>query len=136
MAVGALEPRFYAALLAGLGLTEAPDRGDPGDWPRLRKLFTARFAETRDEWAAAFASSEACVEPVLSMREPPPTSTWPRGGTNVSGTASSSPRPRRASPGRRDCPAPSVPGRRPTETLTTGACPTRPGSSPPAPPSC
>src|SRR5439155_777902 len=55
MAVGALEPRFYAALLAGLGLTEAPDRADPGNWPELRALFTARFAErTRDEWAAAF----------------------------------------------------------------------------------
>jgi len=44
MAVGALEPRFYAALLAGLGLTEVPDRGDPGNWPRLRELFAARFA--------------------------------------------------------------------------------------------
>ena len=70
MAVGALEPRFYAALLAGLGLTEAPDRADPGNWPELRELFAARFAErTRDEWAAAFAGSEACVEPVLSLRE-------------------------------------------------------------------
>ena len=70
MAVGALEPRFYAALLAGLGLADAPDRGDPGNWPRLRALFTARFAErTRDEWAAVFAGTEACTEPVLSLRE-------------------------------------------------------------------
>jgi alpha-methylacyl-CoA racemase len=70
MAVGALEPRFYAALLAGLGLTEVPDRGDPANWPRLRELFTARFKDkNRDEWAAVFTGSEACVEPVLSMRE-------------------------------------------------------------------
>ena len=70
MAVGALEPRFYAALLSGLGLTGLPDRGDPRNWPELRARLSARFAErTRDEWAAAFAGSEACVEPVLSLTE-------------------------------------------------------------------
>ncbi|MGD0244847.1 MAG: CaiB/BaiF CoA-transferase family protein [Streptosporangiaceae bacterium] len=70
MAVGALEPRFYAALLAGLGLDDAPDRGDPANWPELRALFTARFKDqTRDEWAAVFGGGEACAEPVLSLRE-------------------------------------------------------------------
>ena len=70
MAVGALEPRFYDALLAGLGLTGAPGRADPQNWPKLRALLAARFAErTRDEWAATFAGSEACVEPVLSLHE-------------------------------------------------------------------
>jgi alpha-methylacyl-CoA racemase len=70
LAVGALEGRFYAALLTGLGLADAPDRGDPRNWPELRKLLAARFSErTRDEWAAIFAGSEACVEPVLSLRE-------------------------------------------------------------------
>jgi alpha-methylacyl-CoA racemase len=70
MAVGALEPRFYAALLAGLGLPDAPDRGDRANWPELRALFTARFKDkTRDEWAEVFGGSEACTEPVLSLRE-------------------------------------------------------------------
>jgi alpha-methylacyl-CoA racemase len=70
MAVGALEPRFYAALLSGLGLTGLPDRSDPRNWPQLRARLSARFAErTRDEWAAVFAGSEACVEPVLSLAE-------------------------------------------------------------------
>ena len=70
LAVGALEPRFYAALLAGLGLTDLPDRADPRNWPELRARLTARFAErTRDEWAATFAGTEACVEPVLSLTE-------------------------------------------------------------------
>ena len=70
MAVGALEPRFYAALVAGLGLTDAPDRDDPRNWPALRARLAARFAErTQDDWAAAFAGSEACVEPVLSLHE-------------------------------------------------------------------
>jgi alpha-methylacyl-CoA racemase len=71
LAVGALEPRFYAALLAGLDLPgPVPDRADPGAWPDLRKLFTARFRErTRADWERTFAGSEACVEPVLSMAE-------------------------------------------------------------------
>ena len=45
LAVGALEPKFYAALLAGLGLTDPPDRADPRNWPALRALLTARFAD-------------------------------------------------------------------------------------------
>ena len=70
LAVGALEPQFYAALLAGLGLTDVPARDDPQNWPELRALFSARFKDrTRDEWAAAFAGTDACVEPVLSMHE-------------------------------------------------------------------
>jgi alpha-methylacyl-CoA racemase len=70
MAVGALEPQFYAALLAGLGLADLPDRADPATWPELRALLTARFKErTRDEWAAVFAGSDACAEPVLSLAE-------------------------------------------------------------------
>ncbi len=53
MAVGALEPRFYAALLSGLGLPDAPDRADPRNWPALRALLAARFKDrTRDEWSA------------------------------------------------------------------------------------
>jgi alpha-methylacyl-CoA racemase len=70
LAVGALEPQFYAALLTGLGLPDAPDRADPRNWPALRALLTARFSErTRDEWTATFAGTDACVEPVLSLTE-------------------------------------------------------------------
>jgi alpha-methylacyl-CoA racemase len=70
LAVGALEPKFYAALLAGLGLTDPPDRADPRNWPALRALLTARFAErTRDEWTATFEGTDACVAPVLSLHE-------------------------------------------------------------------
>jgi alpha-methylacyl-CoA racemase len=70
MAVGALEPRFYAALLSGLGLTDAPGRADPRNWPALRALLAARFKDrTRAEWAAVFAGTDACVEPVLSLTE-------------------------------------------------------------------
>ena len=70
MAVGALEPQFYAALVRGLGLHDLPDRDDPRSHPELRAAFAARFRErTRDEWAEVFSGSDACVEPVLSMAE-------------------------------------------------------------------
>jgi alpha-methylacyl-CoA racemase len=126
MAVGALEPRFYAALLAGLGLTEAPDRGDPGNWPRLRELFTARFAEkTRDEWAARFAGSEACVEPVLSMREAASDEHLAARQTYVVRDGVVQPAPRAAllpDAGRAVRPA-SVPGQHTTEALTDWGLP-------------
>jgi alpha-methylacyl-CoA racemase len=70
LAVGSLEPQFYAALLAGLELIEVPDRADPRNWPELRALLSARFKDrTRDEWVATFTGTDACVEPVLSLTE-------------------------------------------------------------------
>ncbi|WP_447910014.1 CaiB/BaiF CoA transferase family protein [Brevundimonas bullata] len=71
VAVGALEPRFYAALIAGLGLTpdEAP-QFDRDSWPALQARLAALFAmRDRDDWAAHFAETEACVTPVLTMAE-------------------------------------------------------------------
>ncbi len=73
VAVGALEPQFFAALLAGLELAEDPAFAaqlDPTTWPAMRARFEAKFAErSRDEWAELFAGSDACVAPVLSMAE-------------------------------------------------------------------
>ncbi|MBI1758378.1 MAG: CoA transferase [Actinobacteria bacterium] len=72
VAVGALEPQFYAALLDRLGLAEEelPGQHDPAGWPRLRARFAEVFAgRTRDEWAAVFADSDACVAPVLAPGE-------------------------------------------------------------------
>ena len=73
VAVGALEEKFYAALLEGLGLTgdpEVPPREDPRQWPALRALFTDRFASrTRAEWWEVFRGTDACVAPVWSLRE-------------------------------------------------------------------
>jgi len=70
--VGAIEPQFWAALLAGLGLSDDPDftrQRDPANWPaqcaRLEALFATR---TRDEWAAHF-TPDACVSPVLTFDE-------------------------------------------------------------------
>jgi len=74
VAVGALEPRFYAELLAGLGLADAdlPGQNDRAGWPVLRERFASVFAErSRDEWAEVFADTDGCVAPVLSMAEAP-----------------------------------------------------------------
>jgi alpha-methylacyl-CoA racemase len=74
VAVGALEPRFYAALLEGLGLAgaELPGQLDPAGWPVLRQRFTEVFASrSRDEWVAVFDGTDACVTPVLSLAEAP-----------------------------------------------------------------
>jgi alpha-methylacyl-CoA racemase len=75
VAVGALEPQFYAALVDGLGLTgKLPGAGqlDAAAWPAHRAAFAEVFAtRTRDEWAAQFAGTDACVAPVLSLTEAP-----------------------------------------------------------------
>jgi alpha-methylacyl-CoA racemase len=74
VAVGALEPKFYAELLAGLGLSadDLPGQYDRAGWPVLRQRFAELFAtRTRDQWAEAFTGSDACVAPVLSPAEAP-----------------------------------------------------------------
>ncbi|MEV6347343.1 CaiB/BaiF CoA-transferase family protein [Actinoplanes sp. NPDC051851] len=74
MAVGALEPQFYAALVKGLELDgdDLPGQFERKRWPELRAAFTARFASrTRDAWTAVFDGLDACVSPVLSPTEAP-----------------------------------------------------------------
>jgi alpha-methylacyl-CoA racemase len=99
VAVGALEPQFYAALLAGLGLADAglPAQLDRAGWPVLRERFTEVFAQrTRDEWAAVFAGTDACVSPVLSPAEAPqhPHNTARGTFTEVGGVTQPAPAPR------------------------------------------
>jgi alpha-methylacyl-CoA racemase len=74
VAVGALEPRFYAQLLDGLGIgpETLPHQMDPGGWPETGRLMAEIFAtKSRDEWMDVFADTDACVGPVLSMEEAP-----------------------------------------------------------------
>ncbi|MFI0512246.1 CaiB/BaiF CoA transferase family protein [Streptomyces sp. WSLK1-5] len=73
MAVGALEPQFYDLFLDLLGLTGFEDaRKDWTRWGELREAVAARFrTRTRDAWAAVFEGTDACVAPVLSLREAP-----------------------------------------------------------------
>ncbi|MER7979308.1 MULTISPECIES: CaiB/BaiF CoA-transferase family protein [unclassified Streptomyces] len=73
MAVGPLEGRFYDTFVELLGVPELrPARKDLARWPELRETVAARFkTRTRDEWTAVFDGSDACVAPVLSLREAP-----------------------------------------------------------------
>jgi alpha-methylacyl-CoA racemase len=74
MAVGAVEAKFYAALLDGLGFDPAlaETQYDRAQWPALMPVFEEAFrSRTRAEWEAVFATRDACVTPVLSMSEAP-----------------------------------------------------------------
>lgn len=71
VAVGCLEPQFFAAMVAGLGLQDRGyDQHDRSGWPAMAADLAATFAaRPRDEWAAHFAATDACVTPVLSLTE-------------------------------------------------------------------
>jgi alpha-methylacyl-CoA racemase len=74
VAVGAVEPQFYRALLAGLGLGAEllTEQHDESKWPALRERFQALFARrTQREWLDAFAGADACLTPVLAPAEVP-----------------------------------------------------------------
>jgi len=71
MAVGALEPQFFAELVELLDIdADESHRTDPEQWPALRSAIALAFASrTRDEWAKIFEGTDACVAPVLSLTE-------------------------------------------------------------------
>jgi alpha-methylacyl-CoA racemase len=72
MAVGPIEPDFWRELLERLGFDPSamPDRSNPQDWPALMAAIAAVFAsKTQDEWVKAFDGSDACVSPVVSLRD-------------------------------------------------------------------
>lgn len=71
MAVGALEPGFYAEMLRHTEVDADPRRQyDREQWPRLRTALAAAFrGRTQAEWTAVFEDTDACVVPVLSVRE-------------------------------------------------------------------
>jgi alpha-methylacyl-CoA racemase len=72
VAIGAIEPQFYAALRKAMALTgpEWDAQFAPAMWRKLKAELTRRFAEkTRNGWLAVFAGHEACFAPVLSFEE-------------------------------------------------------------------
>jgi alpha-methylacyl-CoA racemase len=72
IAVGAGEPKFYAAFrkLAGLTDPEFDKQRDRTAWPKLKRKAQDVFkTKTRDEWIAIFEGNDACVAPVLSFSE-------------------------------------------------------------------
>jgi len=72
VAVGAIEPQFYAELVEGLQLnpSDLPGQWERNRWTDLRAAFeNASKAQSRDQWAAIFADTDACVTPVLTYDE-------------------------------------------------------------------
>lgn len=72
--VGALEPQFYAELrrLAGLDEPLFDQQWDKACWPAMRARMSEVFAaRPRDEWAALFEGTDACVAAVLALDEAP-----------------------------------------------------------------
>jgi alpha-methylacyl-CoA racemase len=74
MAVGAIEPQFFALLIDGLGADPgwAGRQYDQTAWPEMETEFADRFrTRSREEWTAQFEATDACVSPVLDMAEAP-----------------------------------------------------------------
>lgn len=70
MAVGAIEPQFYAALCEGTGLDFTTEQLDQERWPAQTEAFRQSFlTKTRDEWTEIFTELDACVAPVLELDE-------------------------------------------------------------------
>ncbi|MFF7647173.1 CoA transferase [Streptomyces canus] len=122
MAVAALEPQFYAEFVRLLGLDgpSLPGQMDRKAWPALRGLISAAFrSRSRDDWAKVFEGSDACVSPVLSLREAPLHPHLSARGAFVApdGVAQPAPAPRfSATPATAGRP-PATPGRHTSEVL-------------------
>ena len=99
VAVGALEPKFFAELIDRLGLDPVwlGRQNDPSSWPDMRAAFEATFARrTREEWADLFSDGDACVAPVMSLTEAPahPHLRYRRTFVDVEGVLQPAPAPR------------------------------------------
>jgi alpha-methylacyl-CoA racemase len=75
VALGAIEPQFYAEFRELVGIADNADfdhQMDPACWPRLKERLTSLFlTRTRDEWTELLEGSDACYAPVLAMAEAP-----------------------------------------------------------------
>ena len=74
VALGALEPKFFAELAQRIGLDErfVKRQHDRKLWPEMREAI-ARIMKTRtrDDWCTLLEGTDACFAPVLSLTEAP-----------------------------------------------------------------
>ena len=74
VALGAIEPKFFAELARRIGLEErfVAAQYDRSQWPAMREAIAARIRlHTRDEWCVQVEGTDACFAPVLTMQEAP-----------------------------------------------------------------
>ncbi|KXX56019.1 CaiB/BaiF CoA transferase family protein [Rhodococcus sp. LB1] len=122
LAVGAIEPHFYADLVALLGLPDdLPDQNDRSQWPQMKKIFAdAVRGRPLAEWLDAAEGLTPCIAPVLDVDEAPshPHNVARGAFVEVDGLVQPAPAPRFsrtvASVDRR----PPIPGEHTTEVLT------------------
>jgi alpha-methylacyl-CoA racemase len=72
VAVGSIEPQFYALLVKGMGLDTVrfPEQNDRARWPEMKVEFARIFkGKTRADWEKVFDGTDACVTPVLTPDE-------------------------------------------------------------------
>ncbi|HEX4894928.1 MAG TPA: CaiB/BaiF CoA-transferase family protein [Solimonas sp.] len=114
VAVGPVEAKFLAELLALLGIdpAEVGRQSDRAEWPHARALLAAKFRTgTRDEWTKRLQDSDACFAPVLSWAEAPRHPHLAERGTfiEVDGVTQPAPAPRfsRSVPDQPTAPSPN-----------------------------
>jgi len=113
--VAAMEPQFYARLLAltGLGQANLPEQNDRAAWPTMKAIFAERFAaRTRDEWVSVLGDEDTCSAPVLTALEAPhhPHAIARGAYCEVAGVVQPSPAPRFSRSGARAPAEPPAPG--------------------------
>jgi len=74
IALGAIEPQFFAELVktSGLPANEFETQFDVAQWPRQKDFVTKLIAtQTRDQWCALLEGTDACFAPVLGLEDAP-----------------------------------------------------------------
>jgi alpha-methylacyl-CoA racemase len=73
VAIGSIEPQFYALLLEKCGLTDDPAfQNQMSQWPELKARMTTLFkTKTRAQWCELMEGSDVCFAPVLDLDEAP-----------------------------------------------------------------
>lgn len=72
IAVGALEPQFYASFLSAMEVESYARfaQRDPSFWPELSSVLEAKFAaKPLEAWLAVLTPLDACISPVLTVEE-------------------------------------------------------------------
>ena len=114
IAIGSIEPQFYALLLEKTGITDPAFKAqmDRAQWPALReKLAAAIASKTQDEWCAIMAGTDVCFGPVLSLEDAPkhPHNVARETFVEVDGVVQPAPAPRfSATPGAVAGPPPAI----------------------------